>query len=413
LHGLSDALPLLPKPVADLFVKIAGAKWRLFPFPLFFLRSFVIPMGIEWMSGCAPFALKFVKTTLEFIQSDSDCHQFLNDLFHTNFLSIELPYLYAPFGVFFVEYFVSLHDIRLLGKVLQASGELPETVVADTILKVPIQYDFCWYDCLIYPHRRHLWKPLGVRLFDSDSAEFQALEKLVDFHLNIEKLREFLSILQKHEDLATAWQITELVAQPSDSFPKRFSEIMEIVKIPRMAKRVWLNLVQANLNRWTEVLLPVLKHLNDQFGRLGCSQTEFDELRVSLRESSQKLLNQVLNKLNTLELLSVADQFQVIMTSMNALFQLQTIEKQSDSMYGIVIRKLSTGYILSTYIVLSSFAMRIPVFADLCTDAENCSWLKLESVILLALNKDAVFLQAFINLQETFTQFAKRDIQGG
>jgi hypothetical protein len=115
--------------------------------------------------------------------------------------------------------------------------------------------------------------------------------------------------------------------------------------------------------------------------------------------------------LNAIEGLSVADQFRIVTTSMELLFQMQLAERLGDLISRIAVGSLPSGYILSTYVVMSSFAMRIPAFADLCSDAENRSWLKLESVILSMLNKDTVFLQAFINFEETFAELAKRDIQ--
>jgi hypothetical protein len=410
LHLLADGLPLLPKPVSGLFVQIQKAKWRTVSFQTFFLQSFFEPLGIEWVSAGAPIILKFVKSMLEFIRTDSHCSEFLNILFRDQFPGIELPSLYESFGLFYVEYFVSIHDIRLLTKVLQASRLLPETVCVDDILKLPEHYDPGWYTCSIYPHTSGAPVSGTAPLLFGTGPQVQFLEKLVDFQLQNNALSEWLAVVRQAEEFALAPQVAELVAHPSEGFPSRYRWIMETIGIPRLAKRVWLGLVEANLGRWTGILTPVLKHLSEQFGRLKASQSEFVELRVSLREASQNVLDLSLSTLNALEMASVSDQFTMIVTVMDALYHMQIIEKLNDAMYGVVVRKLSTGYILSAYMVLNSFAMRIPAFANLCTDAENRSWLRLESVILYALHQDQVFLKAFIELQDTFSELAERDI---
>jgi hypothetical protein len=70
----------------------------------------------------------------------------------------------------------------------------------------------------------------------------------------------------------------------------RFTPITTVLGDQRLRKQVRLGLLQANFERWTGVLAPVLRHLNEQFARLGGCENEERELS-GLRKSSQKVLD--------------------------------------------------------------------------------------------------------------------------
>jgi hypothetical protein len=50
--------------------------------------------------------------------------------------------------------------------------------------------------------------------------------------------------------------------------------------------------------------------------------------------------------------------------------------------------------------------MKGPFFIERCSDTENQTWLKLQGVVLTALQADAVFLEAFMTLQDQLTAIA-------
>jgi hypothetical protein len=302
--------------------------------------------------------------------------------------------------------------MRLLIKVLQASKLMPDAIMHEEVLRIPEQYDPLWYRVPVYPHKRQqMRESFSGLMVPANSPGLPALEKLIDFRFATMEVEKFVKVSRTHEDLALAPHISQIIAEPSEGFLQRYTDIMGLIGIPRMAHRIWLDLVGFNLPRWAMEFIHVLQHLNHQFRRLRCSHADFAKLKSSLRPISQRALVYALAQLNLLEQLTFGEQFPVILTVVEALLLVQKFEKHEDSLLPLIVRELTGGAILSTYLVMNNFAMRIPTFGAVCSDAEHRLWLKFESAILFTLNSDAVFLDACIGLQENFTQIADQYFQ--
>jgi hypothetical protein len=412
LHALRDAAPLLPRPVVELVVRMQRAKWRTLNFTMVLMESFIIPMSFEWIAAsAAAFRMVFMRSVLEFVTEDAVCHQFLQLLFNESFACVELPSLRIPLGATALDYFVSAGDIRLLVKVLQTSRSIPKTVIVDELLKHPQHYDHLWYHCAVYPHHRSLAREsVETGLFHVTFPGVVQLEKLVDARYHKRGIEAWLEAVQAHEECTIAPYLAEIVSNPVDDFLSRYQDALTVVGIPRLAQSVWLNLVGANITRWIGHLRALLEHLDTQFSRLKGSDADFARLLKSVSTPKRRIVTGCVSQLEALQHLKIPEQFSVLISVAEKLLLLQGSGRHAQTLLPDVIRESARGTILSTYLILNGFAMRIHSFGALCSDKQHRAWLKMESAILQVLHSDTVFLSGFVGVQESITQIAEINI---
>jgi hypothetical protein len=224
-------------------------------------------------------------------------------------------------------------------------------------------------------------------------------------------LSEWLALVQSRENSAVRSFLSGELSKPLALFCERYEEIARELGIGRLRAQIWVSLVEENIEKWAGALLPVLVDLDEQFRKLQSREGEFAAMAESLRPSARRGLAAMIRRMNELRCLSLYERWRVMLDAMETVRCLNECERVPESIYPLVVLAHDSECFMSTFIVLNNFAMRLKPFWKLCSTMERLLWLKLESSILIALNRDGVVLQGMISLQDTFAQLAEDHIR--
>ena len=418
---ICKALPLLPEPILGLFRLLHKKGWEQASMQKLVFGSFLLPSIRRWMSNSSASGHeKFVGKILENMKTQSNLvNEIIDELLKAT-SSYELPLVYRAFGNQYLDFYLSVRDIQLMAQILHKCNMMPDTVTLDELSRVPVNHECHCYYCQVYPKYKEERKATGkMNLFPGDSSEVKLIERLMENTLYEAELEKWLRVLQDQErqvvlpsivDMAKSMAATEL------TFKRCFKRMVSAFNVPALSRLIYLSLVEANLAKWLKSNACVLDHLDIQFNKLISRPTDtqnedFSTIMAGLPRSKKAVLVDAIQQLLCLDTANLYDKFMTLEHAMQQFINLQLEENLPDTIYPVFFQQNKGQKLLSSFIIINHFAMRISAFSSLCSDEENRTWLTLETAILTSLQPDMVFLKGYCDLQVTFSSAAEEFIE--
>lgn len=412
---ITNALPLLPQQILDLFHLLLDLKWNPTKFGDLFFSSFLWKYAKIFIS-CSPAQGQY-KLLQKIIHITSKNDNLISTIYKTLFhckSDYDLPSIYYPFGHLYLNFYVSVHDIQSIAQLLSVCKLMPETVTLKELKRVPEEYEFNWYSCQAYPHVPSPTVDTVVEpIFDNNSSEKRLFEVLLNNSMYKSELEKWEKLVNSCISVNITAFIKEEISQPiSLQFLKTYEIFRKSFCLPILNRKIFLMLVEKNINNWIGDKIEVFNHLDREFCKLLESidkrekLKDYTEFSSSIHKSLVPIILNSIQKLQILEFASMPDQFEILLKVMeNIEFVLNAeniTETQSRSIYPIIFQQSNSKHFFSIFFKLNSFAMKKYTFLELCEDIEKSLWLKIEQMILRCLTIDPVFLKAYNNLQVAF-----------
>lgn len=412
---ITKSLPLLPQQILDLFHLLLDLKWDPVKFGDLFFSNFIWKYAKIFVNN-SPARNQF-KLLQKIIHITSKNNNLISIIYKTLFhctSDYDLPCIYQPFGHLYLNFYVSVHDIQSVAQLLNSCKLMPETVTLKELKRVPEEYEFFWYSCQAYPHvALPVIDTLKEPIFDINSSEKRLFELLLTNSMYKLELEKWGKLIDSCISINISSFIEEEVSQPiSKDFIETYYIFEKSFRLPTLNRKIFLMLVEKNLNNWIGNKIEIFNHLDQQFCNILEDIDKIEHLRdyaefsSSIHKSLIPILLDSIQELQILEFASMPDQFEILITVMkNIEFILQTehiTEVQSRAIYPIIFQQSNSKHFFSIFFKLNSFAMLKGTFLSLCLDNEKKLWLKIEQMILRCLKLDPVFLKSYTDLQVAY-----------
>ena len=153
VDSICKSLPLLPEAITLLLHRLKEIGWEPDNFSHLFFRKFLWVKLIQYIKNSPAKKYTYIlKEVIEIISQDTDSIQRIyKELFNAKSI-YTIPKLYTPFGHVHLDFYISVHDIHVIAKLLNASHYMPDTVTLDELMHIPEKYEYGWYSCQIFPH---------------------------------------------------------------------------------------------------------------------------------------------------------------------------------------------------------------------------------------------------------------------
>lgn len=416
------SLPLIPSQLLDLFRLLHDRKWETSNMHKLVFGSFLGPAIRRWMNNStASSHEKIVEKIFEHMRSQNDLpNEIIKELL-TATSQYDVPLVYRSFGNQFLDFYLSVRDIQLIAQILHKCNMMPDTVTLDELSRVPPNHECHCYGCQVYPRYNQTGPVKGkMHLFPGESQEVKLIERLMENTLYQKELEKWLRVLRDHEVqevMPLILTMAKSVAATDTKFLRSFKRMVSSFNVPVLSRLIYLLLVEANLPKWLQNCAGMLAHLDSQFNKLinkapeDGNTDDFNSLMTRLPRSKNRLLVDAVRQLLCLDTANLYDRFITLQYSMQQFINLQQEEDLPETIYRAVFQQNKGKKLLSSFIILNHFAMRVSAFSNLCSDEENRIWLTLESAILTALQPDRVFLMGYCELQATFSGVAEENIK--
>jgi hypothetical protein len=419
MKSIMESLPLLPQGILNLLSAVQEANWSTEKVSLLIFHKFLWLAAMQFLrNSSTPRHLATLRQVLEAITQNP---AYVSEIYSKIQLSnsiFSLPQIYLPFGHQFVDFFLSVHDVHAIAIVLNACKMMPDTCTLPDLTRVPQLYKYHWFVCQVYERtQRRPTNEIGS-LFSDESPDTSLIEKLIVRTLFKKVIRDWLDILQTHEDIVVAPFVTDLAVQSiAQPFQMSLSLMKEHLNIPRLSKRIYLAIVEQRFPQWVDKsLITLLALLDVEFHRKlktlpeGDGVVQFPAFAGSLRSSLRPLLLDAVRSLACLDSSILNERLRILLRVMQQVMLVLKLEEKPDSVYPVIFQQNRGEQLLSTFLILNTFVMKDLEFARLCSDNEKRIWVKLESVVLLVLRSDKVFLNAYITVQEQLAAVAAAEL---
>lgn len=414
---ITRALPLLPKEILHLLHLLLDLKWNPTLFGDLFFSSFLWKYAKIFVAY-SPSQGQY-KLLQEIIHVTSKNNNLISTIYKTLFhckSDYDIPCIYHPFGHLYLNFYVSVHDIQYIAQLLSSCKLMPETVTLKELKRVPEEYEFYWYPCQAYPHvKSPVIDVLKEPIFDNKTPEKRLFELLLNNSMYKSELEKWEKLINSCISINITSFIREEISQPiSKPFLETYSIFKNSFGLPTLNRKIFLILIEKNLNYWIGDKIEIFNHLDQQFCKILESidkkekLKDYTEFSSSIHKSLVPIMLSSIQKLRILEYASLPDQFEILLKVMKNIEFILNEEKindyQSRSIYPIIFQQSNSMHFFSIFFRLNSFAMKNTTFQSLCEDKERSLWLKIEQMILRCLTIDPTFLKAYTDLQNAFGQ---------
>jgi hypothetical protein len=423
VQSIVASAPLLPQGILDLFQLTRRSKWSQSKIESLLFDNFLWPSAVQYIRYFSNGVhINLLQRIINAIIRDRSQTDNIFESLTTSRSQIELPQLYACFGLGFLEVCLSVHDVHVLAKTINSAKIMPATVTPSELDRPPFELEFSTFSCHIYPHGLVHPEPVfHPSLFTSRSREIELMEDLLLHTEYKHDLLKWLDILQSQENIVLAPIIASVTAEPSDAtFLQRFSHLRSQFNVLRLSRRIYLGLLDARIDSLIEKgLVTVLTVLDDEFRWKLRNFPEqegtikFSELTCLLRPSLRPVLVDAVRRLSCIDTAIFHERLRILLQTMQLLFAIQRIENSTEMVCPIVFQQNKGRRLLSTFLILDTFAMKDTFFNELCTDAERRIWVQLESSILAVLTSDSDFLNGYITVQSQLGEIAAMQLECG
>jgi hypothetical protein len=245
-------------------------------------------------------------------------------------------------------------------------------------------------------------------LFAGVSPEMDALFT----HLQHKReLEVWVEVVRAAEEMTVAPLITDAIGRASDArFPALFEELLARFGDPRLSRRIYFSLLDARSERLVPKGLSVVLNLLDmEFKRVVNefpAALAFPDLAASLAPAAHRILFEAVRGLNCLDASNLGGRMAILLQTMGLLSFVQKVGEKHDTMLPVVFKHNKGQELLSTFLVLHTFAMNQETFNALCSDRDRYNWVRLESVILGVLAADPPIFEAYVTMRERLMETA-------
>jgi hypothetical protein len=414
LKSIAASLPLLPQGIIDLLT--LTANWQRGMFVSLFFDRFLWPNAVRLMRlSSGDRDLPVLQRVLEAASRDDARVAALRESLSRCRSLASPPEIYSPFAHRFLEFSLSVRDVHVLAKTVSAFRVMPDTVTLGELNHVPLQFEDRVFECQIYPRRRgRAAGPERGRLFgDADLEVLDALFASIQSKRDLEK---WLEVLRSNQSLIVAALIVDAAARRSQfTFMEAFAGLRAEFNDPHLSRLIYLSLLDTRsvVAEGFTVVLGVLdtefRETLKQYPQREGTAT-FLELAASVRPAARRILVDAVRGLARLDSSTLHERFRILLHTMQLLMHVQRIEDKPGIICPVVLQPNQGKELLSTFLILNTFAMNIRKFSELCADAERQMWVRFEAVILMVLRSDETFLTAYAAMQEHLREVANAEL---
>jgi len=321
------SLPLLPAAILCLFGHLRRQGWPAAAICALFLDEFLVPAFASWLQGsatpgCAAVMLRVVD---HMRGDDGEVGAILSALFGCRAM-YGLPLVYRAFGHEFLEFHLSVRDVTVIADLLSACDLVPETVALHEIAVVPVERAFHRFSCQVFLRCKSEPDPSGS-LFGGAVPDVDDLMASTVYEA---ELKKWLDVLHAGEDIVVAPILRRegrACLAAGLSFGQSYAKVVTRFGVSRMARAVYLGLVEASYARWSGQ--DTRASLDARFGSFAArdrdAADEFSKLVSSLGRSKAVLVDAVW-RLAALDGATLANRFEGLLGVMRRFALVQGAE---------------------------------------------------------------------------------------
>lgn len=324
-----------------------------------------------------------------------------------------LPYFncggdYKPF-----RHLVCVNDIVLLGCALYNIQLMPKDIFINDFLEISEKKKFAWFWTDVYLKKQSI---LQANLFSKNDEYGLLYDKVIDLKFDIDRFENFKEILDKH--ILNAMDLTAhrvVIAIPQKELhtvgtiyrkydflfkSDTFKQLFFLATIRNVASRIpsrYIKKVVEIGHLW----LPFMSRAHTLL-RLP----NFDTLVANFRTSSQICLLTAMRCFRMIDFVPLSVQFFLIIRALKHIDHVATYELTGDSLYPLLFERMESEVFLTSFILLSTFAMKNDIFASLIHPKVMELWMKCDTVIMNFLAFDSEFLDKVSDISQELFEYA-------
>jgi len=148
-EAVRDAIPLLPEPILGLFRLLRERDWDEGSLQKLLFEQFLWPVAVAWLRDSPAAQHESAATGFFARMLESESHSIFERLFSCT-SQYEVPALYDPFRIQFLDFYVSIRDVHVIARMLDRWGMMPDTVTLDELRRGFPEGDWYCYPCQVY-----------------------------------------------------------------------------------------------------------------------------------------------------------------------------------------------------------------------------------------------------------------------
>jgi len=411
----SKNLLYLPQPIILILQKLIELKWSSSTiFDLFFKR-FMFLQALSWGQKLKSQTKRdFLDQILLFCEKcDIELLIFIDAIKHSSgsfsIPPFELSKSKKPFT-----HFVCVNDSYLLAKAINDSNLLPLSMCFSDFCDYPPKKRFYWFNCEIYM-KEHPTK--GFYLFPIGSGqEATFFEILTDRKLLLNRLRRWKSTLSTHHVILMKDALIPIIQtfppKSSQSIPslyyqyatvfrtRRYKQLFLLISSQSIIERIPQGITRrltSFCNRWNSFMNSIHEKL---------SLPSFSNLIQTFLPSSQDAIIEAMRLLQLLDFVRLPDQYFCLIKALTLIDIVAAKEMVSETLFFLILERMPCETFLSSFVLLSAFAMKNTIFSSLTSEEHLQLCIKLEALVFTCLSFEKKFMLDVVEVGERLMELA-------
>ncbi|OHT15364.1 hypothetical protein TRFO_14112 [Tritrichomonas foetus] len=405
-----ESLPLIPDEVFHLLKYINAKKWSQKDLKSLLIDNFLWVEIDVWLSRSpAKVLAEFVQKITQVISIDKNSTKKIITSFFLVKSIYLLPSIYASFDQQYTQYFLCCYDMKFVAKILSAIDLLPESVSKKEFIKLSKNSDADCFYCNVYPRLRKqslnpLFRPLFFENHDIMEPETQVFEKFLTLIVYKKEIQNADEAFKRFEAITLFSFIDNYVKnKPLES---TFTEIYNSLHLPNLKevrKYYFLKLIDVMYDKWLGEYAAVLYDFNKLWEVIVKELKNIRNLAdivPNIRKFLQPLLIDSVRLLTFMDGQSIYDKFTTMMNAFGFLTTISESEEIGNDIFEVAFQQIKGKELMSSYFIISSFAMRNETFKSLCSDFEIHSWEKISIAIQSYLHSSVQYMTVYNTINE-------------
>jgi hypothetical protein len=416
VDSIVESAGLLPQEILDLITHTQRLKWSRKRVTVLLFDCLLGPYAeLAVCVAATPRHAALLRRVLEAISQDQSHMSAIMRAFTTRYSMAAIPRLYLCFGHKYLDALLSPHDLRVLAEALASARLLPDTVIRSELSAPSPELEFSVFSIRIYPRASRPERALPhPPLFAADSPEIALLERLLFRTHHKRGLQRWLLVSASCEEIASAPIVAALAHRPpARPFLESLGALRAAVPVKRLARQLYLALLARRLARLVDGGLAVALDLLDAEFLAICARLRGRAGLPRLADlgAARPLAVDAVRRLACLDSAALHQRFVIVLQTIEHLTRIEALRGTPDLIGPFLFRENQARQFLSTFVLLSTFAMNKPTFNEMCTDAERRLWVRLQAVTLAVLNADDVLLAAYSAMHDRLGETAAAELE--
>lgn len=411
LEILTNNSNLLPKQIHEIWCCIHDSKWSLDDMFKLFFKHFFLQIAFRYIQSHTVFE-HFSNVVSHLVKMNSDCRKLFTQLASTNSV-FRLPSLYSPFEEQYFKVAISIHDIKLLSKMLSLQGSLPDMLSPKEFDDINPVYEWHLLHASVFPRPRTLTKQnLEAEIFPANEEEFRnEINSLITMQLCANMCMSWQNIVDENNVFWGCYYYQVYVTNKmceKISLNDLFNKLVANITNRQFCQKIFLISLEKHIAKNGLKLIEELNKMDRLWTKLITKNEEstktFLQDLEQCKQSHATLIKDSVCRFSESEKMPLHAQFIEISKSISELMIINNSALDNQRIVTFLFNQRPRG-LFKIVLILLHCAVKNAKFYDLCTKNEKEAWICLESALNFHLTADMELYGKYTTLMRVIFKY--------